>query len=234
MCRTQRYSIPGLPSIYLGSSVYVCWEELDRPDKDEMQECKLLTKTNNYKILDFAFRPSKIAEIIRYELDVFNPDESDSRTIYLNNVLSSRVTLWPLIAACSIMVSDKNDSFKPEYIIPQLLLQWVRLKPDYKGIRYFSVMVDYSIQDYLCINYVFPAITYKQAGLCSNLMEMFKISETLTWKETSMYQHIDLGESSNSRFNIELIKGMKRGYHDTLFCRIEDVLDKMKTYDSNI
>jgi hypothetical protein len=29
---TQRFSIPGLPCLYLGGSVYVCWEELARPE----------------------------------------------------------------------------------------------------------------------------------------------------------------------------------------------------------
>src|SRR5205823_638449 len=28
----QRYSFPGLPCLYLGQSLYVCWEELGRPD----------------------------------------------------------------------------------------------------------------------------------------------------------------------------------------------------------
>jgi hypothetical protein len=27
----QRYSIPGLPCLYLGGSLYICWEELRRP-----------------------------------------------------------------------------------------------------------------------------------------------------------------------------------------------------------
>ena len=29
---SQRYSIPGVPCLYLGSSAYVCWEELGRPE----------------------------------------------------------------------------------------------------------------------------------------------------------------------------------------------------------
>ena len=28
----QRYSVSGLPCLYLGSSTYLCWEELERPD----------------------------------------------------------------------------------------------------------------------------------------------------------------------------------------------------------
>lgn len=28
---TERYSIPGYPCLYLGNSIYVCWEEMNRP-----------------------------------------------------------------------------------------------------------------------------------------------------------------------------------------------------------
>ena len=33
---TQRYSIPGLPCLYLGSSLWACWEELGRPDFNKL------------------------------------------------------------------------------------------------------------------------------------------------------------------------------------------------------
>lgn len=50
---TQRYSIPGLPSLYLGSSCYICWEELHRPDLNTVNSTRL-KKDNNVKYLDFG------------------------------------------------------------------------------------------------------------------------------------------------------------------------------------
>ena len=41
---TQRYSIPGFPSLYLGTSLYVCWEELNRPKIDEFQAVRFQSK----------------------------------------------------------------------------------------------------------------------------------------------------------------------------------------------
>lgn len=32
---SQRFSIQGFPSLYLGKSVYICWEELNRPNINE-------------------------------------------------------------------------------------------------------------------------------------------------------------------------------------------------------
>ncbi|MFW1494652.1 hypothetical protein ACEV9S_24505, partial [Vibrio parahaemolyticus] len=49
---------------------------------------------------------------------------------------------WPLIAACSIRVKNPSDNFKPEYIIPQLLLQWARDYKSIDGIRYTSTHIE--------------------------------------------------------------------------------------------
>ena len=49
---------------------------------------------------------------------------------------------WPLIASCSIQVNDYTDNFKPEYIIPQFLLQWARDNKEIDGIRYSSTHIE--------------------------------------------------------------------------------------------
>ncbi|MFW8247620.1 hypothetical protein ACOIDW_27415, partial [Klebsiella pneumoniae] len=32
----QRYSVAGLPCLYLGTSLYVCWQEMNKPDFDKL------------------------------------------------------------------------------------------------------------------------------------------------------------------------------------------------------
>ena len=34
--KSNRYSIPGLPCLYLGTSLYTCWEEMNRPNFDSI------------------------------------------------------------------------------------------------------------------------------------------------------------------------------------------------------
>ena len=34
--KTQRYSAPGYPCLYLGNTVYSCWEEMHRPHFDDL------------------------------------------------------------------------------------------------------------------------------------------------------------------------------------------------------
>lgn len=97
--KTQRYSIPGYPCLYLGKSIYGCWEEMRRPP---MHICAV-SRFQNIKELKFInlARPSK--EALMY---------------------SEYQKLVPLIIACMIPVANDSDTFKPEYIIPQLIFEW--------------------------------------------------------------------------------------------------------------
>ncbi|MCP4180319.1 MAG: hypothetical protein GY756_21355 [bacterium] len=98
---TQRFSIPGFPSLYLGRTLYVCWEELNRPHIDSFQSVRLKS-TKGISFLDLT------------------PPIITDKNIYSSEVYKYFMT-WPLIACCSIKVKGYSDTFKPEYIIPQLL-----------------------------------------------------------------------------------------------------------------
>lgn len=91
----QRYSISGFPCLYLGSSLYVCWEELNRPDFGNANSA-LFINNKRLKLMDLRF-----------------PKQIDSK---------SSLSQFLLAACTSIKRSDATDSFKPEYIIPQAIL----------------------------------------------------------------------------------------------------------------
>ena len=66
-----RYSISGNPCLYLGGSIYVCWEELERVEFHKMHISRFSIKNGEFlKVLDFRFRPSCISQIM---FDIF-PD----------------------------------------------------------------------------------------------------------------------------------------------------------------
>ncbi|MFH4351795.1 hypothetical protein WAJ70_22165, partial [Acinetobacter baumannii] len=58
------------------------------------------------------------------------------------NEVISYLIIWPLMAACSVRVKNTTNTFKPEYIIPQLLLQFIRYDEFFDGVSYFSTKVD--------------------------------------------------------------------------------------------
>lgn len=158
---TQRYSTPGLPCLYLGTSLYGCWEELGRPP---LYSCMFseLTNTKNFLLWDF-----RVPETI--------DDLGD---------LKKLLTTMPIIISCSIKVKYPEDNFKPEYIIPQFMLESLLISRELFdgiktiGIKYKSVLTndDFEFPISKNDNIVIPAIrTDKKYD--ESLCELFKITK---------------------------------------------------------
>ena len=98
---TERFSYPGHPCLYLSHSVESCWYELGRPSSEE-----------------FYVSAFKVHSSFRV-LDLRIPSMSD----YTNGNVAYTLKRLPLVIACSFIVKNKTASFKPEYIIPQFLLE---------------------------------------------------------------------------------------------------------------
>ena len=93
-----------------------------------------------------------------------------------NSSVRAAYLLWyPLIAARSYISVSKKDPFAAEYIIPQLLMQWVRceigsqpgIEDEYNqliGIRYFSCASQKASET--GFNYVFRRAENKNIPIC--------------------------------------------------------------------
>lgn len=100
--RTQRYSFPGYPCLYLGSTIYSCWEEMDQPKFDDMMVSQF-TASRDFLLFDLR-----------------KPNQLD----FEQNLEKTLVRL-PMVIACSLRVKHQKDNYKPEYIIPQLLIEYI-------------------------------------------------------------------------------------------------------------
>ena len=98
---TQRYSAPGYPCLYLGSSINACWEELRKPRFDDMM-VSLFVVNEKFPVLDLRI-----------------PKKEDLKDGRLSMVLKK----IPLILSSSVYVLNRDSFFKPEYIIPQLIIE---------------------------------------------------------------------------------------------------------------
>lgn len=222
--RTQRFSIPGFPCLYLSNSIYTAWEEMKRPNLEEIQAIRLQNKST-LNLIDLT--NSKYG-------GNYNSERSDELKIY-------DFLMWPLIAACSIKVREVSDHFKPEYIIPQLLLQWIRNNKSVHGIKFSSTHIDLneSKSQGNFYNLVLPVIANKENGYCENLSEMFKLTDVLSWQlhqfssgEASFsYYDEELAGINSDIINIEIIKGRVLPYHFSPLSNIEMTLKSMKAMD---
>ena len=183
----QRYSIAGLPCLYLGSSIWICWEELGRPPLDSVWVSRFRV-VRPISVLDFHYPPHhfwRFNEISREEILQESNRGSQEKVAqhFSPEYLKAYLTGWPMIAACSIKRSSKVGVFVPEYIVPQLLLQWVNQEQQVDGIRYFSARMPSSGPHFLAhANYVFPVKTSAVDGYCSELKKDFAFTAPLSWE----------------------------------------------------
>lgn len=168
---TKRYSIPGFPSLYLSNSIYVAWEEMRRPKLDEIQSARLKS-TGDITYIDLT--TSKYSGSIPYK-------DSDAKKA---DKMASDIMTWPLIASCAIKVKNVEEPFKPEYIIPQLLLQWIRNSKKIDAIKFSSSHIELAetLSKGEFYNLVIPVKENKESGYCSDLSKMFMMTEVLSWQ----------------------------------------------------
>jgi len=213
--KTQRFSIPGFPSLYLGTTVYVCWEEMNRPSLNDFQAVRL-RNTQEINVVDLS--PPKGANLLPQD--------------YYNFLM-----IWPLVFSSSVSVRNYEDYFKPEYIIPQLLLQWVRENKKIDGIAYQTTHIDFSksLSKGEFLNVVLPVKENKIRGLCSSLKQKFVMTEAtsiqLNQSATSGAPFFS-GNTDNLNEKIqeiELVKGRTFPYDISALGGLEAILLDMET-----
>ena len=181
--QTQRFSFPGLPCLYLGASSYVCWLELNRPSFEQFQVATIRQKdeSKEFTVIDLCIHP----------LTYYNELEAKFDT-KLN--MADYLRWWPIMAACSIAVKNEDDSFKPEYIFPQFMLQYLleeAIDDNCIGIKYISIKAgkvskkQYESDYRTYTNYVIPIKTARKTtnSFCEFLEREFGIVRNYSGKE---------------------------------------------------
>lgn len=217
--KTQRYSVPGYPCLYMGESINACWEEMGRPSSWMVSE---LTYNNSMILVDLRIPNKKLFYIPAY----------------------STLLRFPLIIACMVPVLNDKDDYKPEYIIPQLLMEYIfsgynrGYKREYTcedfyntihGIRYTSVHknTDFGFPNEKFDNIVIPIVeATKNRGHCPVLCEQFQITEPTCGE----YEHIR-GESSVDlgKAGYDSEEQLKRNYEVSMFGKMEERLKQRKS-----
>lgn len=136
---------------------------MGRPDFGTVMVSKFVSK-KEFKVLDMRI-PSKQSW-----------DEDTEKCI----------TFFPLVIATMIQVGNRKDTYKPEYLIPQLLTEWIithnwQEKPDNEiaGILFTSTKKnkDFDFPEVSFDNYAIPVLKPLTKGkYCARLSEMFHLT----------------------------------------------------------
>ena len=170
LINNQRYSLSGYPCLYFGASIYVCWEELYRPNIDKFN----VTCIRNEELIQFA----------DLTLPYFNADNFNKEYLY--------TSIFPWL--CSFKARHKGSAFIEEYIIPQMLMSalmnfrkrgrgGINELMAFQGIMYTSTTYNTDKDLFkdikLMTNYVVPILGDKinSCGLCEYVCDYFSLTQ---------------------------------------------------------
>lgn len=205
-----RYSISGYPCLYISRSVWATWEEMHEPKLSDFAVSRLELQ-RSFNVLD-----------LRVPVWRENIDEQ--------RLLCQLYTI-PLVIACSIKVKYPKDNFKPEYIIPQLVMLAIAYQDvDYIGCAYTSTMRNpvfkWSNMN-LLDNIALPVkLVDENQELCPKLCAYFKITDSTNYDfelfkepfETEFWMNIDKNG----------VHDEAKEYQNSVFGQLESRLKQME------
>lgn len=207
----QRFSLSGYPCLYLCTSAYCCWEELNRPD---MERCNF--------------------SVFRNERDLNMVDLTCPKVINSAHDLLR----YPLTLSCALKITPETAAFKPEYIIPQAVLQCIirlnnkklsRIHLD--GILYLSTKVGEKVfyqDDNVMHNFVLPTVKRDTGDFCTTLTQTFSVSDAVTYQELWLkYPQVFSSFEDNTNITTDI-------YDLSVFRKIEKYIMGKTIYKSKI
>lgn len=136
---SERFSIAGYPCLYLSSQYEICWYECNKPDSFALAAFYVpQTIDDTIKLIDIGEAMTPLAH--NFYCWFCNERNNDLELKEIGMYLVKQLVTYPLRMACSIIVSDPNSENKPEYIIPQMLMQWLMKDNEFNGVRYETMV----------------------------------------------------------------------------------------------
>ncbi len=217
LVKTQRYSIAGLPCLYLGSSLYVCWQEMGRPNLDNLYLSRYrVSSSRKINVLNFAYSLETLKDKINMPSMLFDEGmtENEEQALFV---------MWPILAACSFNVQFPDSSFCIEYIFPNLLLQWISKETKISGVMYLSTKTTQIRDKGLEVNFVFPPTQNSiKNDFCEDLRNTFKWSRPISWQILNTLEDVpseDVYSYVSKIDNVE--KQITINYATTTFYKME-------------
>lgn len=209
-----RFSIPGIPCLYLANSSYCCWIEMERPEESKFNVSPVLLD-NTQRILNLAV-----------SIRDFSRLESFGKTIIEN--VHCWLKLLILKIATSFRVEENNRNFRSEYIIAQqIMIACEQLNVD--GVAYQSTQVETDDFASVAVNVVLFA-KYNGEQYYSEICNHLKIDDSFNYsvfkqlgypQRCSDYQ---LKSIHNGWINNIGTYSRQFDYSDTEFCKFDKFL----------
>lgn len=183
----QRFTCEGMPALYLATTSYACWLELNEPQKDFY--VSLFTPDEGgekLRILNLVVAKSVVDGIYRMD--------SDSNAIWRRDLQNKMISFLPLIMATSYK-NMKNNEEKEEYIIPELVMRSLK-KYKIDGVAYISKNLDQDQDFQIGTNIAIPIYEEDLDQGYGKIAKSFKISEPELYSEDELERYKESKEGS--------------------------------------
>ena len=206
-----RFSLPGIPSLYLGNTSYACWLELGRPTEH-----------------DFVVSPV----VLDGTQNIFNLVVSNREYYYLNDFEPDKVHCWLklmiLMIASSYVIEEEGRTFKSEYIISQSIMLACN-ELGYDGVAYYSKRVEDQVFAQAAINLALFSV-YEYNKEYAKICEHIKVGNSFNY---SLFKQLGKA-SANTTYELRCLRTgiinnigsyeRQYSYADTDFCRFDKFL----------
>lgn len=168
LASSNRFSVPGMPCSYMASMPEVSWYECGMPDSFQMATFMAVKHEKLLLQLDVNPLTSTVTLLNQFQ----NNDWSNE----VKRIFAKKYCfIFPLVAVCSVIAKEKGKAFVEAYIIPQMLMIWVKNSTDYVGVRYYSSSDNELVRDDCGYNIAMPAKHPDANGYCTDLQDIFGI-----------------------------------------------------------
>lgn len=235
---TERFSVPGIPCLYMGTSVYDVWLEMGRPAYSDfnVSAIKLNESGKMLQVLNLTATPYLLYGINT----IMNNDAVSDKNLSL---IKSLLRIYPLVIATSIRNKYPRGKFRSDYIISHLIMMCIKdLGID--GVAYLSKRIEGYGEDYAMpqlVNIALPAFDIselnKKYGVICEKIEITKpanYEEFLSLelgagdlRKASYFAKTFIEPGAHNISNAIRVSGRRVDYHDTGFYRFENHLCSM-------
>lgn len=175
LINSYRYSILGFPCLYLAEGCELAWFECGMPS--QFSYCEMKVEKDKFTLIDFTEQPHNLKiNIINSIINLENNKNIEEKKRTYHDLLRYIIT-YPLVISCSLKVEKRDDVFVEEYVIPQMLMQWVKNCNKFDGIRYKSSLNANLVNGFGANNIVLVVEDFREDGLDKKLAENIRISD---------------------------------------------------------
>lgn len=171
LASSNRFSVPGMPCSYMASAPQISWCECGMPDSFQLAEFVAIKHDKKLVQLDINPLVSIFSLITEFYGDRWNTEEQ-------KDIVIRYCFMFPLVAACSVIAKEKGKAFVEAYIIPQMLMVWIKNSTDFIGVRYYSDCGNELIKNMQDYNIAMPVKKPDEEGYCRELQDIFGIDAT--------------------------------------------------------